>query len=156
MNDATPPDQVIQRWNLALAGYAAAVAAELTALGVRVIDYFVDITDVPFWIDLAVVDPSGNLVEFYFCDDLGWMQSQGSRCGRLATTTAPTPSDLAAEIAIPPSTAAAEIVSAAAGPPWPVGDAAANSSRHTLEPAYLAALLCVLEKWAARNAPNTT
>lgn len=147
MNEPTHHDQVTNRWNLALAGYAAAVAAELTALGVRVIDYFVDVTEVPFWIDLALVDTGGLLVEFYFCDDLGWMHSQGTRCGRLAPCAAPTPAEHATQIALPPSRVAAEIVTALAGHPWPVERAGAAGSRHTLDPVYLAALLVALERW---------
>lgn len=145
MNDATQHHQVTQRWDLALSGYATAVATQLTALRVRVVAYFVDVTDVPFWIDLAVVDPSGQLIEFYFCDDLGWMQSVGARCGRLTPASSPTPAEHAARIALPPSRVAAEIVTALAGHPWVVDPSGAAGSQHALDPTYLSALLAILE-----------
>jgi hypothetical protein len=145
VNDATHHDHVTQRWDRALSGYATAVATQLTALRIRVITYFVDVSEVPFWIDLAVVDATGQLVEFYFCDDVGWMQSLGARCGRLTPLSSPTPAEHAARIALPPSRVAAEIVTALAGHPWAEDPSGAAGSQHALDPVYLTTLLAILD-----------
>jgi hypothetical protein len=151
LNDGACPEQVTVRWNRALDGYAVAVARELTALNVGIIDWFVDVTEAPFWIDLALVDTAGQLVEFYFSDDLGWLHARGEHCGRLTLTTGSTPAEHAAGVAVPPSRVAAEILRALAGHQW-TNDPPASANARATEPDYLAALLVLLEHHA-RPAP---
>lgn len=132
------------RWQRALNAYAASVAAELHNLRVPVIDWFVDVRDVPFSIELSAVNGAKRLVEFYFFDDVGWMHCEGDRCGRLITATVTSVRDRAAEVALPATRVAAEIVRALDGDGWAADPPVAGGAQSE-DPYYLLALLDALE-----------
>lgn len=143
-------EQVGLRWRRALDAYAAAVAVELHTLYVQVIDWTVDVTEIPFSIELAAVDVSGDLIEFYFSDDSGWMYYEGDQCGRLTATTTSRAREAAVEVALPPAIVAAEILHVLAGHEWPTPPPHVGTPLLT-DPQYLAALLDVLEILRAKH-----
>ncbi len=152
MKDGRASVQTARRWRRALDRYAQGVARELTAFGIDVLDWFVDVRGTPFWVDFAVVDSRGYLVEFHFCDDLGWLQTQGTRCGRLTAGASGDGGECAEDIALPPRHVAVEILRALTGEDWPTCQSPVASARH-VDPNYLASLLAVLEEGAPRAAP---
>jgi hypothetical protein len=144
MNDEAATGRVLRRWNRALRCYAQGVAWELDILGVQVLDWFVHVSEAPFWIDLAVVDREGRLVEFYFSDDMGWILPEGTRCGRLTPPEVAGVRERAAQVAPPPYKVAPEILRALAGQGWAADPSPDVRARH-VDPQYLTALLSVLE-----------
>lgn len=144
MKDGRAPVHTARRWRRALDGYAMGVARELTGFGINVLDWAVDVRGTPFWIDFAVVDVCGHVVEFHFCDDLGWLQTQGGRCGRLTVGVSGDGGECAEDIAVQPRHVAVEILRALSGEQWPTCQPPTPSARH-VDPNYLTSLLVVLE-----------
>jgi hypothetical protein len=133
------------RWRAALHAYAADIVAHAQVRDVRVLDWFVDVRDPPYWIDLAVLDAHGALMEFYFNGELGWLQPRGEHCGRLTRTRGRTERDHAERVCIPARRVAAQTAAALRDRPWPTDERLRPGSWSTDE-AYLAALLEALER----------